>query len=53
MSTWPQNPTLYEINTCVWLSELSLKTNTSVDLSSVPASRMGCHRSVSVLMPSG
>ena len=37
MSTWPQYPTLYEINTWVWLSELSLKTGTSVDLGSVPS----------------
>ena len=32
ISAWPQYPTLYEINTWVWLSELSLKTGTSVDL---------------------
>jgi len=37
MSTWPKYPTLYEINTWVWLSELSLKTGTSVDLGSVPS----------------
>lgn len=37
MSIWPRFPTLYEINTWVWLSELSLKTKTSVDLSSVPS----------------
>jgi len=37
MSIWPRYPTLYEINTWVWLSELSLKTATSVDLSSVPS----------------
>ena len=37
MSIWPRYPTLYEINTWVWLSELSLKTGTSVDLSSVPS----------------
>ena len=37
LSVWPRYPTLYEINTWVWLSELSLKTGTSVDLSSVPA----------------
>jgi hypothetical protein len=35
MSIWPRYPTLYEINTWVWLSELSQKR--SVDLSSVPA----------------
>ena len=37
MSTWPQYPTLYEINTCVWISELGLKTKAPVDLGSVPA----------------
>jgi len=37
MSNWPQYPTLYEINTWVWLSELSQKTGASVDLSSVPS----------------
>ncbi len=38
MSDWPRYPTLYEINTWVWLSELSRKTGISVDLSSVPSS---------------
>ena len=37
MSIWPQYPTLYEINTWVWLSELSLNFGTIVDLSSVPS----------------
>lgn len=37
MSAWPRYPTLYEINTWVWLSELAAKTWTSVDLGSVPA----------------
>ena len=37
MSGWPSYPTIYEINTWVWLSELSLKAGTSLDLSSVPA----------------
>ena len=36
MPVWPRYPTLYEINTWVWLSELSLKTGRSVDLGSVP-----------------
>jgi Alpha amylase, catalytic domain len=36
MSAWPRYPTLYEINTWVWLSELSLKSGTAVDLGSVP-----------------
>lgn len=33
---WPRFPTLYEINTWVWLSELGLKQGKSVDLGSVP-----------------
>ena len=36
MSAWPRYPTLYEINTWVWLSELRLKTGKPVDLGSVP-----------------
>ena len=38
MSIWPKNPSLYEINTWVWLTELSLKTGAPIDLSSVPSS---------------
>ena len=37
MSAWPQCPTLYEINTWVWLSELRLKLGRSVDFNSVPS----------------
>jgi hypothetical protein len=37
MSTWVRNPRVYEINTWVWLSELSRKTGTRLDLSSVPS----------------
>lgn len=37
MSTWPQDPTIYEINTWVWLNDLSTKYGTRVDLSSVPS----------------
>lgn len=37
MSKWPQYPTLYEINTWVWLSELSKRNGTQIDLGSVPA----------------
>jgi hypothetical protein len=37
MSKWPRYPTIYEINTWVWLSELSEKYGISVDLSSVPS----------------
>ncbi len=37
MSIWPRYPTLYEINTWVWLSELSKKAGKPLDLSSLPA----------------
>ncbi len=37
MSIWPKYPTIYEINTWVWLSELSLRAGKSVNLSSVPS----------------
>ena len=37
MSNWPRYPTIYEINTWVWLSELRTKAGNSVTLSSVPA----------------
>jgi Alpha amylase, catalytic domain len=36
MTIWPRYPTLYEVNTWVWLSEISLKTGKPVDLGSVP-----------------
>jgi Alpha amylase, catalytic domain len=36
-SVWPQYPTSYEINTWVWLSELSHKNGKNVNLASVPA----------------
>jgi Alpha amylase, catalytic domain len=36
MTRWPQYPTVYEINTWVWLGELSRKLGRKVDLSSVP-----------------
>ena len=38
MSAWPKYPTIYEINTWVWLYELRLKTGSSLDLSTVPTS---------------
>jgi glycosidase len=37
MSGWSQNPSIYEINTWVWLAELSQTRGTEVTLSSVPA----------------
>jgi hypothetical protein len=35
MRTWPKHPVIYEINTWVWLGELSRKYRKSVDLSTV------------------
>ena len=37
MSPWHRYPTVYEINTWVWLAELSAKSGKSVDLSTVPS----------------
>jgi Alpha amylase, catalytic domain len=37
--SWPRYPTVYEINTWVWLAELSSKTRAPVDLGSVPSSQ--------------
>lgn len=36
MKTWPKHPVIYEINTWVWLGELSRKYRKSVDLATVP-----------------
>jgi hypothetical protein len=36
MNTWPRYPVIYEINTWVWLDELSRKYRKSVDLATVP-----------------
>jgi hypothetical protein len=37
MPLWPPYPTLYEINTWVWLEELSQKYGKPIDLNSVPS----------------
>ena len=37
MSLWPRDPTVYEINTWVWLFELREKSGLYVDLASVPS----------------
>jgi hypothetical protein len=34
---WPRDPTIYEINTRVWLADLGAKAGTGVTLGSVPA----------------
>jgi hypothetical protein len=36
MSVWPRYPSLYEISTWVWLSDLSRKYGKTIDLASVP-----------------
>src|SRR5246127_2701261 len=36
ISVWPKYPSIYEINTWVWLSEMSQKYGVTVDLFSVP-----------------
>jgi hypothetical protein len=36
MRTWPTHPAIYEVNTWVWLGELSRKYRRPVDLASVP-----------------
>jgi glycosidase len=37
MTRWPKNPTVYEINTWVWLYDLSRKYNQTITLGAVPA----------------
>ena len=36
MNPWPRHPLIYEINTWVWLNELSRKHGTAITLASVP-----------------
>jgi len=36
MEAWPKYPVVYEINTWVWLAELSRKYGTAIDLARVP-----------------
>src|SRR6185369_317952 len=37
MSSWPKYPTIYEINSWVWLHDLSKKSGASINLGSVPS----------------
>ena len=37
VSSWKQHPTLYEINTWVWLTDLNQKYGKTINLSSVPS----------------
>ncbi len=39
MNPWPKDPVIYEINTWVWLKELSEEYKTSVTLGNVPAGK--------------
>jgi hypothetical protein len=36
MKTWPKHPVIYEINTWVWLCELTRKHKRSMNLATVP-----------------
>ena len=36
MKTWPRHPVIYEVNTWVWLNDLSRKHQRRVDLATVP-----------------
>ena len=36
MQPWPKNPLIYEINTWVWLDEISRKEPRALTLASVP-----------------
>ncbi len=42
MSLWPRYPTIFEINTWVWLSSLSTKYGTAMKLDSVPSAEWDC-----------
>ena len=39
MTVWPACPTVYEINTWVWLAELAREAQRKIELSSVPATQ--------------
>jgi hypothetical protein len=41
MTRWPKNPIIYEINTWVWLYELSRKYGRAITLGTVPAEEWG------------
>jgi len=41
MRRWPRHPVIYEINTWVWLNELSQKYHRSITLSTVPPEEWG------------
>ncbi len=41
MERWKKNPLIYEINTWVWLEELSLEQGIPVTLANVPKPLLG------------
>ena len=53
MKTWPKHPVIYEINTWVWLGELSRKYRRPVTLATVPPSRNGMPLPPMALTPCG
>lgn len=40
MNNWPNNPTIYEINTGVWLNDLSQKANQPITLGNIPQAEL-------------
>ena len=44
MKTWPKYPVIYEINTWVWLQELSQKYKSPVTLANAPPCHLTLHR---------
>ena len=42
MKPWSKHPVIYEINTWVWLWELSRKYQRAVNLATVPELGVGC-----------
>ena len=43
MKTWPLHPIIYEINTWVWLGDLSRKYKRPVNLTTVPDGHGGIY----------
>ena len=46
MNPWPKHPVIYEINTWVWLNELSRKYERPVTLAAVPSEEWDCFSSL-------
>lgn len=50
MRSWPKHPVIYEINTRVWLGDLSRKYGRPVNLSTVSVSRALTNRLAGLLV---